>query len=172
MDKFLDFLTKAFEVVLNRKLMALIGGIAALLFLVYHYLVPAELVIAGVLKYSLVFGCAGAFGLLVHWGFDADSLIKKRTEKKATAKAKQRKCEELEKQIGGLGADQIAILLRFAESGESSEYFRSYLINTGKLIWSREIASSALQKGPYPLAFQKSEPRRFLLGVSFHPFMR
>ena len=56
--------------------------------------------------------------------------------------------------------------------GRPKKEARSYLINTCKLLWSRGIAFSALQKGPYSLAFRKGVPKRFVLDASFHPFMR
>ena len=49
---------------------------------------------------------------------------------------------------------------------------RSYLINSRKRLRSIGIASSALQKGLYSLAFRKGPPSAILPGVSFHAFMR
>ena len=75
MDKRLEIFGKVVEVILNRKLMTLIAGIAAAL-LVLSYALPSELVIGGVRPYLLLFAGGGAAGILVHWGFDADAAIR------------------------------------------------------------------------------------------------
>ena len=75
MDKTLEILGKVVEIIVNRRLMALIAGIAAAL-LVLSYALPSELVIGGVRPYLFLFASGGAAGLLIHWGFDAEAAVR------------------------------------------------------------------------------------------------
>ena len=73
--------------------------------------------------------------------------------------------------------EMILAVRRFDKSSAdlvktTNKLTRSYLINACKRLWSRGIAFSALQRGPYSLAFRKGVPKRFLLDASFHLFMR
>src|SRR5262249_27480187 len=112
-EAFLNFLLKVLDVIINRKLMCLIGGICASLFVVFYYIIPSELSVPGVVKYTLIFGCAGAFGIVVHWGFDLDALLK--------SKRDGRKFEN--QFVHELGEDQIAILTQYIQSGKNSLHF-------------------------------------------------
>jgi hypothetical protein len=110
-DKGLEILGKLVKVLLNRRLLVLIAGVAVGL-LVLSYAVPPELIVAGARPYLLFLAGAGGAVILVHWGFDADEAIKKHNKMKA-----------LEADLKHLAADQSTILLQFVESGKNSIHF-------------------------------------------------